>query len=282
MAAVAAVAEIEALGSGLGYRAQFRADLFERRDEVDFLELIADHYIDATPERLKELDLLAAHFKIVTHGLELSIGSAEGLRADYLDKIAELIERLEPPWWSEHLCFTRAGGVDIGHLAALPMTWEAIDVVERNVAHVRRRVAAPLILENVTEVVRVPGAQMDEPEFLSRVLERTGCGWLCDVANLYANSVNHGFDLENGFERWPWDRVVQIHYAGGRWRGKKLIDSHDTSTSEAVWTLYDRVVARAPVKGAILERDERLPPFDDLLGEVARARKTLRAHRRWA
>ena len=163
----------------------------------------------------------------------------------------------------------------------MPYTREAVDVVARNVERVRKRISAPLILENITTVVRVPGGEMDEPEFLARVLSRTGCGWLCDVANLYANAVNHGVDLDATFERWPWDRLVQIHYAGGRWRDGVLIDSHDAATSEAVWALYDRIVARAPVKGAILERDERLPPFSDLLDEVARARATLREHGRW-
>jgi uncharacterized protein (UPF0276 family) len=271
-----------ALGSGLGYRPPFRADLFAHRSGVDFLEIIADHYFDAAPEKLKELDLLRAHFPVVAHGLDLSIGSAEGVDAAYLEKLAQLIARIEPPWWSEHLCFTRAGGVEIGHLAALPYTREAVDVVARNVDRVRKRISAPLVLENITTVVRVPGAEMDEPEFLAQVLSRTGCGWLCDVANLYTNAVNQCVDLDATFERWPWDRLVQIHYAGGRWRDGVLIDSHDAATSEAVWALYDRIVARAPVKGVILERDERLPPFSDLLDEVARARATLREHGRWA
>jgi uncharacterized protein len=271
-----------ALGSGLGYRPPFRADLFAHRSGVDFLEIIADHYFDAAPEKLKELDLLRAHFPLVAHGLDLSIGSAEGVDAAYLEKLAQLIARIEPPWWSEHLCFTRAGGVEIGHLAALPYTREAVDVVARNVDRVRKRISAPLVLENITTVVRVPGAEMDEPEFLAQVLARTGCGWLCDVANLYTNAVNQCVDLDATFERWPWDRLVQIHYAGGRWRDGVLIDSHDAATSEAVWALYDRIVARAPVKGVILERDERLPPFSDLLDEVARARATLREHGRWA
>jgi uncharacterized protein (UPF0276 family) len=275
------VAEIEALGSGLGYRPQFRADLFAHRSQVDFLEIIADHYFDAAPEKLAELDLLRAHFPIVPHGLDLSIGSADGIDPIYLDKFAELIARIDPPWWSEHLCFTRAGGVDIGHLAALPYTQEAIDVVARNVEVVRRRIAAPLLLENITTVVRAPGGEMDEPEFLARVLDRTGCGWLCDVANLFTNAVNQGVDLDATFERWPWDRLVQLHYAGGRWRNGVLIDSHDSATSAAVWDLYDRIVARAPVKGVILERDERLPPFAELLAEVARARGALQEHGRW-
>lgn len=269
-------APLVSLGSGLGYRPQFRADLFENRSRVDFLEIVADHYFDASREKLAELDLLAAHFPLVLHGLDLSIGSAEGLDAAYVDKLAALIERVDPPWWSDHLCFTRAGGVSIGHLATLPYTREAVDVVARNVEALRKRIETPLILENITAVVLVPGAEMDEAEFLSRVLERTGCGWLCDVHNLYVNTVNHRVDLDSNFERWPWDRLVQVHYAGGRWRGNVLIDSHDSATVEAVWTLFARIAKRTPVGSAILERDERLPPFGELLAEVDRARKLLR------
>jgi uncharacterized protein (UPF0276 family) len=265
-----------ALGSGLGYRPQFRADLFANRSKVDFLEIIADHYFDAPPEKLAELDLLAGHFPLVPHGLDLSIGSAEGLDPRYVDKFAALIERIDPPWWSEHLCFTRAGGVSIGHLAALPHTQEAVDMVARNVETLRKAIKAPLILENITAMVLVPGAEMDEPEFLARVLTETGCGWLCDAHNLYVNAVNHRVDLDANFERWPWERLVQIHYAGGRWRRNVLIDSHDRPTAEPVWALFERIVARAPVKGAILERDERLPPFGELLGEVERARAILK------
>jgi len=277
---VAAI-ETPTLGSGLGYRPQFRADLFAHREEVDFLEIVADHYLDAPREKLDELDLLKSHFPLVAHGLDLSIGGAEGLDTRYLDKTAAVIERIDPPWWSEHLCFTRAGGVSIGHLASLPYTQETIDVVARNVERVRSRIRTPLILENVTCVVRVPGGEMEEAEFLSRTLEATGCGWLCDVANLHVNATNFGYDLEAEFERWPWDRLVQIHYAGGRERNGWLIDSHDAATSEAVWTLYDRIVARAPVKGAVLERDEQIPPFRALAEEVARARATLVEHGRW-
>ena len=276
-----AATEAPALGSGVSFRPQFRADLFAHRDEVDFLEIIADHYIDASREKLGELELLKAHFPLVAHGLDLSIGGAEGLDALYLDKIAALIERIDPPWWSDHLCFTRAGGVRIGHLASLPYTQEAIDVVARNVECLRRRVKTPLILENIACVVRIPGAEMDEPAFLSRALEATGCGWLCDVANLHVNATNFGYDLDAEFERWPWDRLVQIHYAGGRERDGRLIDSHDSATSDGVWTLYDRIVARAPVKGTALERDEKIPPFSEVVGELARARATLKEHGRW-
>jgi uncharacterized protein len=278
---MAALADLAPLGVGLGYRAPFRAELFAHRGEVDFLEIVADHYFHATPEKLDELDLLANHFTLIPHGLDLSIGSAEGIDGAYLDQFAALIERLDPPYWSEHLAFTRAGGIAIGHLACLPYTREAIDVVVRNVETVRRRIKVPLILENITATVLIPGAQMDEPEFVDAVLDAADCGWLCDVTNLFTNAFNQGRDAAAELGRWPWARVAQMHFAGGRMSEGVLIDSHDGPTSPEVWSLLEAAVARSPVKGIILERDERLPPFGQLLGELDKARSIGRRLGRW-
>ena len=132
--------DLPTLGVGLGFREPFLAELFRHRDGVDFLEITADHYFDAPEEKRAELDLLAAHFPIIPHGLDLSLGSAEGIDEAYLDAMADLVARLDPPWWSEHIAYTRAGGVSIGHLAPLPWTREAVDVVVRNVERVRRRI----------------------------------------------------------------------------------------------------------------------------------------------
>jgi uncharacterized protein (UPF0276 family) len=111
---------LPALGVGIGFREPMLAELFRRRDGVDFLEITADHYFDAPEEKRAALDLLAAHFPIIPHGLDLSLGGAEGVDDRYLDAMADLVARLDPPWWSEHIAYTRAGGVAIGHLALLP------------------------------------------------------------------------------------------------------------------------------------------------------------------
>ena len=196
--------------------------------------------------------------------------------------MADLVARLDPPWWSEHIAFTRAGGVSIGHLAPLPWTAEAVEIVARNIERVQRRIRTPLILENITAPVVVPGSEMDEVEFITAVLDTTGCGLLCDVTNLYTNVVNQGLDLESVLDRWPWERVVQLHFAGGHWHDGSLIDSHAHETPAEVWDILDAAVARAPVRGIILERDENLPLFSELLIELERARAIGRRHGRWA
>jgi uncharacterized protein (UPF0276 family) len=274
--------DLPVLGVGVGFREPFLAELFRHRDGVDFLEITADHYFDAPAEKNAELDLLARHFPIIPHGLDLSLGSAEGIDDDYLTAMAGIVARLDPPWWSEHIAFTRAAGVAIGHLAPLPFTREAVDVVVRNVERVRIRIRTPLILENITATMVMPASEMDEVEFLTAVLDRTGCGLLCDVTNLYTNAVDHGQDLDDLLARWPWDRVVQLHFAGGNWHDGTLIDSHAYATQPEVWTVLEAAVTRSAVRGIILERDENLPPFAELLGELEQARTIGRRHGRWA
>jgi uncharacterized protein (UPF0276 family) len=270
------------LGVGLGYREPFRADLFLRRQDVDFLEITADHYFDARPYKERELDLLAGHFTLIPHGLDLSLGSAEGPDFSYLKKLARLVERLNPPWWSEHLAFTHAGGIAIGHLAPVPYTREAVAVFARNVARVRDFIATPLILENITYLLNVPGGTLDEAAFISAVLQETGCGLLLDVTNLHLNAANHGYDVDDFLARIPLERVVQLHFVGGHRHGRVWIDSHSHPTPDDIWTVMEKVLARAPVCGAILERDENFPPFSELVAELARARELGRKYGRWA
>jgi uncharacterized protein (UPF0276 family) len=269
------------LGVGLGFREPFGGELFRNRAQVDFLEVTADHYLEAAPAKERELELLADHFTLIPHGLSLSLGSAEGLDEDYTRKMAGLVRRLEPPWWSEHLAYTRAGGREIGHLTPLPYSREAVEVVCRNVEAVRRRIDTPLILENISYLVTMPGAEMTEADFLAEVLERTDCGLLLDVMNLHANAVNHGYDPRDFLARIPLERVVQLHFVGGHWQDGVLVDSHSAPTGDEVWTLLETVLERAPVKGVILERDENIPPLDELLDELDQAREIGKGCGRW-
>jgi hypothetical protein len=279
-AAEAAVAEAATdpattLGIGLGYRAALRAAIFQQRGRIGFLEIIADHWLDPTWEQRAELDLLAEHFVLIPHAIGLSLGSADGLDGGYLERLAALVERLDPPWWSEHIAFTRAGGVDIGHLTPLPCTREAVAVLARNVAQARRSIAAPLILENSAALFRLPG-EMDEAAFTAAVVEATGCGLLLDVANLHCNAVNHGYDARAALDRIPLERVVQLHIAGGHVHDGVLIDSHSRPTPAPVWSLVGEVLARGRPRGVVLERDARLPPFAELAAELDHAARLWR------
>ncbi|HLO85316.1 MAG TPA: DUF692 domain-containing protein [Nostocaceae cyanobacterium] len=269
------------LGVGLGFRQPFKSDLFLNSQKVDFLEIVAEHYLDAPSQKQQELELLAAHFPIIPHAINLSLGSAEGLDQDYLRKLAALIKQLNPPWWSEHICFTKAGGVDIGHLSPLPYTQEAVEVLCKNIAEVRRWIDVPLILENITYMVTLPGAEMTEAQFLTEVVEKSDCGLLLDITNLHTNVVNFGDDVQEFWQQLPLERVVQLHFVGGHWSDGILIDSHSQSTPVEVWQLMDKVVSIAPVKGIVLERDENLPAFTEIAAELHQAREIGRSYGKW-
>lgn len=269
------IRELPVLGAGIGFREPFRGQLFLNQSKVDFLEITADHFFDTTTAKELELELLAEHFVLIPHGLNLSLGSAEGLDQGYVGKFSRLVNRLQPPWWSEHIAFTRAGGLEIGHLTPMPFTRAAIRSLCRNIAEVRDRIGPRLILENITFNVTMPDAEMNEAQFLSEVIGRTGCGLLLDVTNLHANSVNHRYDPIEFLDAIPMEKVVQLHFVGGHEVGGRMIDSHSEPTPPEVWQLLEEVVKRAPVKGVILERDDNLPPFGELAGEVGRAREIL-------
>lgn len=269
--------QLPRLGVGLGYRDAYQPDVFRHRSSIDFLEIVADHFFGNAPPRQRQLQALQSSFVLIPHGLALSIGSAEGPDNHYLKLLATLVARVAPPWWSEHIAFTRAGGIDIGHLTALPKTRETLQVLKANLDQVKQSIAVPLLLENITESILYPGEQMRDAEFLTCVLEQNDCGLLLDVTNLYANSVNYRFDPLPVLWGLPKDRIVQLHIVGGHWEGGKFIDSHSSPVSPEIWQLAHEVLKFAPVKGIILERDEQFPPISELLTELEHARSLQQA-----
>ncbi len=275
------LAHLPRLGAGLAYREPYFAELLQKQSEVDFLEIAADDYLDATRAQQQELELLTKHFTIVPHFMGLSLGSAEGLATEYLEKVAALVKWLHPPWWSEHIGFVRAGGVSLSHPAPLPFTREAVDVMTRNIVTARRAIATPLILENVCSQLVWPGAEMDEATFISEVLGSGGCGLLLDVTNLFANAPTLGGDPAEFLSRLPLDRVVQLHFSGGHESKGRFVHSRGQAVPEGVWQLLETVMARAPVRSICLERDDNLPPLGEALWELERARAIGRQHRRW-
>lgn len=275
--------DLPVLGSGLGYREPwFDALTGDQVAQVDFLEITADHFIGAPRWKMAELDALLERFTLIPHALDLSIGSTDGVADRYLADLAELIKYVNPPYWSEHLAFTKAGGRELGHLAPLPFCHEAVDVVAGNVARVRAVIDRPFILENITYGIKMPGAEMTEPSFLRKVFDATGCGWLLDVTNLHINSTNHHEDVVDFLEEAPMERVVQLHYVGySQRKSGQLIDDHSAAVNDEIWNLMDEVLRRSAVKGVILERDENLPEFAEIGREVAKARELGRRTGRW-
>jgi uncharacterized protein (UPF0276 family) len=274
----AVVPELPFFGAGVSFRPAWRWEVVRHRAELGAVEHIADDVAGAAG--LRDLAALATAVPVLLHGTGLSLGSAEGLDPQRVRHVAKVAAAVRPPWFSEHIAFTRAGGREIGHLMPLPFTREAVKAVAANVAVLRSALPGlPLLLENIAYSFALPGAEMEEAAFVRAVLDETGAGLLLDLENVHANARNHGYDALGYLESLPLDRVVEVHLAGGVVRDGEYADTHTRPVPEESWALLAWLVPRTAVRAVIIERDDDLPPFAELLAEVRRAREILDAAR---
>ena len=263
------------LGVGISYRPKWRTEVLAQRGYRDCLEVIAEHYLNCSSEKLEELDRLRAAFPLIPHGVGVSFGTDAPLDDAHVRKTVQLVERVQPAWFTEHLAFTHARGWNLGHLAPLPFTHEAVEAVCRNVQRWREAVGVPLLLENIAYMLTLPG-DLSEAQFLTEVVERADYGLLLDLHNLYTNAVNHGYDTIEFLESLPLHRVIQIHLSGGHDEDGYRVDSHSGPTPEPVWDLLRYIAPRACMRAVIIEWDVQLPSFDVMLREVEKAKAILR------
>ncbi len=255
------------LGLGIGWRPEI-ARLIERRRDLGFVELLAEdfdgsHAFPAGIELLRERGV-----QIVPHGVSLSLGSAHPPDPDRVKALASLARRVDAPLVSEHIAFVRAGGLETGHLLPLPRTREALDVVVANVQATQAALPVPLALENIATLFEWPDAEMDEATFLAEILDQTGALLLLDLANVYANSHNHGRDPRELLDSIPLNRIAYVHMAGGFEEGGVYHDTHRHGVPAPVLELLTDLCRRAPVPGVMLERDGLFPPHELLNGEL--------------
>lgn len=259
-------------GFGLGLRRDHYADYLAGTVPVDFVEIISENFMVDGGRPLFTLDAIRERYPVAMHGVSMSIGSTEGLDAEYLARLKRLANRVKPLWVSDHLCWTGVNGRNTHDLLPLPYTEEALDVVCRNILHAQDVLERPLLIENPSSYVAFD-AGMTEWQFLDAMCERTGCFLLLDVNNIYVSSVNHGFDPIAYLEGIPVASVRQIHLAGHSEGQDILIDTHDTPVCADVWALYQLACARFPSLATMIERDDAIPPINALLSELDIARR---------
>jgi uncharacterized protein (UPF0276 family) len=264
------------LGFGLGLRPAHYSAILEHPPAVDWFEVITENYLVDGGRPLHYLDAIRARYPIVMHGVSLSIGSVAPLDLDYVGRVRQLAERCAPEWISDHLCWTGTDGINLHDLLPLPYTEEALAHVVPRIAAVQEHLGRPLVLENVSSYVAYADSALSEWEFLAEVSQRTGCRLLLDVNNVYVSSRNHGFDARAFIDGVPTARIQQFHLAGHLDLGTHVIDTHDAPVCDAVWDLYAYAVRRHGAISTLLERDDHIPPLDDLVVELHRARAVAR------
>jgi uncharacterized protein (UPF0276 family) len=221
---------------------------------------------------LHNLGRAVDRFRLVQHGVSLSIGSVEPLDRGYLTRLKALLQRTGSPWVSDHFCWTRAHGVDLHDLLPLPYTEATVKYVAERARVVQDVLGVRLALENTSSYMTYRSSEMTEWEFVTAVAEEADCGLLLDVNNIYVSSYNHGFDPNVFVDGVPHRRVVQIHLAGHSNKGAYILDTHDDHVIDPVWDLYRRALQRCGPVSTLIEWDDNFPPFSVLMDEADKAR----------
>ncbi len=259
-------------GFGLGLRKPHYADFIDGRAAVDFVEIISENFMVDGGQPRRILREVRDHYPVAMHGVSMSIGSADGLDPEYLTRLRQLIDEIEPLFVSDHLCWTRIEGFNSHDLLPLPYTIEALDIVCANVSLAQDRLGRTMLIENPSSYIAFDEADMSEWEFLDALCQRSGCGLLVDVNNIFVSAQNHGFDALAYIDAVPGNRVRQIHLAGHTVGETMLIDTHDQPVCASVWDLYARLMPRLGAVATMIERDDDIPPLDVLLAELKVAR----------
>lgn len=264
------------LGAGIGLRKEHFRELKNTQLLVGWLEIIPENFMAFGGYPQAVLDFCTHRWPVVSHGINLSIGSIDPLNDEYLERLKTVLVRTGALWFSDHLCFTSVGGDYFHDLLPLPFSREAADHVVRRVKDVKKRIGLPFLLENPSYYVKMPGAEMSEADFFNRVLEQADCGMLLDVNNVYVNSRNHGFDPKAFIRQLPLHRVGQIHMAGHFDAGDVIIDTHEGPIIDPVWDLYRFTIEAIgrPVS-TLIEWDTNVPALKKVVAEAREAQKII-------
>jgi uncharacterized protein len=261
--------------AGIGLRFQHHQAVLDSRPDVAWMEVHTENYMGGgTP--LRCLEAIRRDVPISLHGVGLSLGSAEGLDQAHLERIRRVAERIEPGLMSEHLAWSVVEGTYLADLLPLPMTEEALEIVCRHVDQTQTYLKRRILIENPSTYVTFRHSTIAEWDFIAAVAERTGCGILCDVNNIYVSAQNHGWDASAYLAALPPAAIGEIHLAGHSVRqlpdGRSLrIDDHGSRIIDDVWSLYREALARFGPLPTLIEWDNSIPPLGILLDEAEHA-----------
>jgi uncharacterized protein (UPF0276 family) len=259
-------------GFGLGLRRQHYEAILQDQPALDWLEILTENYLIPGGKPLSYLDRIRASYPMAMHGVSMSIGSSDALDFDYLQQVKMLAQRIEPMWISDHLCWTGVDNINLHDLLPIPYTEEALAQVVERIARVQDFLGRQILLENVSSYFDYAASTIPEWEFVAAVAEQSDSLILLDINNIYVSAFNHDFDPHAYLQAMPVDRVRQFHLAGHLNLGTHIIDTHDHAVIEEVWSLYAEALRRFGPVATMIERDDNIPPLDELLAELDTAR----------
>ena len=258
---------------GLGFRPPYYSYIAEHKpDSVDFFEITSENFMLSAAKPLRFLEQIRSHYPVAMHGVSMSIASFDPPSSDFLARLKELTDRFDPIFVSDHLCWTRFDAHNSHDLLPLPYTREALARVLKNLDIVQNHLGRRILLENPTTYVTFSGNEMSETDFWKDLCQKSGCGILLDINNIFVNAKNLGTNPIRYLEALPLAAIGYFHLAGHSSENGVLIDTHDHPVCDEVWSLYKIAVQRWPEIPTLLERDDRWPLFSDLTSELNKAR----------
>jgi uncharacterized protein len=267
------------LTAGLGLKPRHYEEALSCPAAGLWFEVHPENYFVAGGPRLRWLEAIRARHAVSLHGVGLSLAADAPPDVAHLRRLRALADRIEPALVSEHLAWSTWRGASYPDLLPFPRTNEALARIAASVSATQDALWRRIAIENPAHYLRIRGHAWDEIAFLAALARRTGCGLLLDINNVFVGAANLGFDAEAYVDAFPAEAVMEIHLAGHSrdplLGAALLIDSHDAPVSEQVWNLYERLVARIGRRPTLIERDDRLPPFAELLAERERAHRVL-------
>jgi uncharacterized protein (UPF0276 family) len=257
---------------GVAFRPEASETIVEHLHEFEVLEVMVDHYIAGGPRMREQIHQLSREVPIVGHGVGLSLGTAVPPDPRYLDEVARVLELMSARSHSEHLAFTKVPGRDFSQLLPLPRIMSAAECVLENIASVRRHIGIPFGVENITYYYEYSESSFSELEFLKLICRESGAFLLLDLENVYLNSCNLDYDPVAFIDAIPPGLVKAVHVAGGTTLGDLMLDSHDQPIPERVLALLRHLLSIQAPETIILERDDRLDCFNEILADVRRTK----------
>jgi uncharacterized protein len=275
--------------TGIGWRHEHERDLLEARPPLPFVEVHSENFFADGGAALALLAQARSNYDVSLHGVGLALGSAAGIDERHLDRLAALVERIEPVRVSDHASFARAprrnghSAVHASDLLPIAFTADSLTLLAANVQRVQERLGRTIGVENISAYLGWADDTLAEAEFFNQLARRTGCWLLLDVNNLVVNALNDGaadaVAAATAFVDAVEPRHVgQIHLAGYSESSALVIDDHGSRVHEPVWRVYAHAMRRLGPKPSLVEWDTALPAFDVLLGEARQADRIAAQH----
>ncbi|HWG06735.1 MAG TPA: DUF692 domain-containing protein [Beijerinckiaceae bacterium] len=266
--------------AGASYKHEHLSAILAQESWQGFFEVHAENYMGAGGPPHRALERVRRDYPLSLHGVCMSLGGPEPLDRDHLARFRTLVERTEPALVSEHLAWSTHTNTYFNDLLPLPYTDATLARVCEHIDAMQDAIGRPILLENPSTYIAFASSTMSETEFIRAIVRRTGCGLLLDVNNVFVSATNHGYAARDYLADFPLAAVGEIHLAGHTEQADDegeplLIDSHDGPVADAVWQLYESVIARCGPLPTLIEWDSKIPDWSVLRAEAAAAQTIL-------